>query len=378
MKIVADDKIPFLKGVLEPFAIVDYLPGDSISNASLSAADALLTRSITLCNEELLKDTPVKFIATATIGDDHLDQEYLSRKSIQWATAKGCNADAVNQYVTAAFLAMADKYGLTLSGMTLGIIGVGEIGSRVKRSAEMLGLNTLCYDPPRERIEGSRGFASLEAIRSSADLLSLHVPLTYGGPDKTFHLVDGGFLKGFEKALILINTSRGAVTDTKALKEAVKEGRVKAVVLDVWENEPEVDEILVEDADIATPHIAGYSLEGKAMGSAMAVRALSRFFGLGLESWFPAIPEMNERVTLDCTGRSLQDILHNIFQAICPVMQESIRLKRNVVDFEELRRNYVFRKENKNYILELRNCNDLLARQLQGFGFRINQVERTN
>lgn len=374
MKIVADDKIPFLKGVLEPYADVIYIPGDRISNASLASADALLTRSITSCNEPLLNNTPVRFIGTATIGDDHFDKNYLDAQGIQWSTAKGCNADAVTQYIIAALLSMAEKLKITLADSTLGIIGVGSIGSRVKRAAEVLGMQVLCNDPPRERSEGPDAFIPLSEIQLASDFLSLHVPLTFEGVDKTFQLVDKLFLNGFAKSIVMINTSRGGVVDPEALMPSICESKTRGMVLDVWENEPNVDADLVSRADIATPHIAGYSLEGKAMGTAMTIRALSRFFNLGLDSWYPEVEMLRSELEFDCAGLTDQQVLSRVIQRVYPIQEDSDLLKNSPAGFEDLRRNYTFRRENTAYVLNLENCNSKVSKQLNGLGFPINKL----
>lgn len=373
MKIVADDKIPYIKGVFEPSAEVVYLPGDEISNRDLKTADALLTRSITSCNEELLEGTSVRLIASATIGDDHIDKGYCSQAGIRWANAKGCNAGAVNQYVQAALLALSAGKNWKLEGKTLGIVGAGDIGSRVSETARALGMKVMLNDPPRQRAEGPGSFNSLREIQAEADVISFHVPLTYGGEDKTFHLADAHFFDGLAKKVLLLNTSRGAVVDTDALKKAVEDGRVSGLALDVWENEPNPDPGLIEIADIATPHIAGYSLEGKAMGAAMTVRAVSRFFNLGLDAWTPALDVRQVSIKLNCRQRDTEECLSEVFRKVYPVEADSGSLKNQPERFEELRRNYSFRKENHNFLLELENCMPGSVSAFRSLGFNINE-----
>ncbi len=371
MKIVADDKIPYIKGVFEPFAEVVYLPGDRIGPRDLKDADALLTRSITPCNEELLQGSAVRFIGSATIGDDHIDKHYCARAGIAWAVAAGCNAEAVNQYVQAAIVAVAGNLGIDPAGLTLGVVGVGNVGSRVARTARMMGLRVLLNDPPRERIEGPGLFSPLEKIVQESDLVTLHVPLTYGGPDKTFHLVDRAFLEGMGRPAVFINTSRGAVASTGALVHAAREGRLTALVLDVWENEPAPDPELLAMATVATPHIAGYSKEGKAMGSAMTVQAASRFFGLGMDQWRPAVPQEQLLVKVPCKGRSRLDVLAGVFETVCPVATTTRRLKGDPGSFGQMRREYPFRPENGNYTLVLEACDKSVGDLLGGWGFKL-------
>jgi erythronate-4-phosphate dehydrogenase len=374
MKIIADDKIPFLRGVLEPFAEVLYIPGNRISNTVLKEADALLTRSITACDEALLKNTAVKLIATATIGDDHIDKTYCRENNIKVATAKGCNAGAVNQYVQAVLVGLAYQKKIDLSRQTMAIIGAGNIGKQVLETAELFGMNALLNDPPREREEGPGQFVSLEEIKDKADVISLHVPLNQDGKDRTHHLLDQAFFSQLKKPVILINTSRGPVIESRALKLAIDSGRVNGLALDVWENEPLPDPELVHLADLATPHIAGYSVEGKVMGTAMTVQAVSRFFQLGINDWMPGYEKITGRLSLDCSGLNTKEVLHRVFDSVCPLQHDSHRLKQNVDAFEEQRRNYTFRAENSNYTIAVDNCGKSVTRLLSGLGFRVQQI----
>lgn len=372
MKIVADDKIPFLKGVFEPFAEIDYLPGDQIKASSLKNTDVLLTRSITQCNADLLKNTSVKLIATATIGDDHIDKQFCNDHNIEWITAKGCNAGAVEQYITAALLEIATIQNTGLGGKTIGIIGVGNIGSRVAKVAELLGMKVLLNDPPRERSERGGQFSSLKEIQTQAEYITLHIPLTFGGKDKTFHLLDDDFLAGLSKPVVLINSSRGAVSDTEALKQAFFEGKISKLVLDVWENEPDLDPELLEVTEIATPHIAGYSLEGKANGTAIIVKKVSEIFGMGIEDWYPQIPSDPLQIDLDCKELSKQEIIRMVFNVVYPIHADINKFKAAPEYFEELRRDYIFRHENPAWKLTLNNTTEHIKSTLRLFGFQIN------
>ena len=371
MKIVADDKIPFLEGVFEPYAEVVYLPGNQIEPSSLKNADALLTRSITFCNADLLENTQVRLIASATIGDDHIDKQYCLKNNIQWTTAAGCNATAVEQYGTTALLETAESSGFNLSGKTIGIIGVGNTGKKIQKIADLLGMKILLNDPPREREEGSEIFCSLGKIREEADIITLHVPLTFGGTDKTFHLLDEDFFAGPGlKPVILINTSRGAIVGSDVIKTAVQSGRIRKLVLDVWENEPVIDPELLGMTDIATPHIAGYSLEGKANGTAMTVNTVSRFFNLDFHNWYPKLPGEMDELKLDCRGKSFQQILHTLFLNVYPIWKDSESLKENFENFEELRRSYNFRRENTAYKLVPESCDKNTVETIKQFGFK--------
>ncbi|HSV76321.1 MAG TPA: 4-phosphoerythronate dehydrogenase, partial [Bacteroidales bacterium] len=292
LKIVADHKIPFLAGVLEPYAKVVYLPGAQITRSDLMDADALVVRTRTRCHAELLEGTEVKIIASATIGHDHIDKEFCERKGIAWHSAPGCNSASVAQYIASALAMIAKKTGMKPENLTMGIIGAGNVGKKVIALCKTLGIRALVNDPPRQRAEGTGDFCSLPELIENSDIVTLHVPLTMSGPDKTFHLANEGFFGNMKPNGWLINTSRGEVVDSEALKTALRKQRIKGVILDVWENEPLIDLDLLEKVFLGTPHIAGYSADGKANGTAMTVQALSRFFGLGLDNWRPVnLPE---------------------------------------------------------------------------------------
>ena len=371
MKIVADDKIPFLKGVFEPFANVEYLPGDRISCAALKNTNALLTRSITKCNAELLDNTSLKFIASATIGDDHIDKAYCLENNIQWTTAKGCNASAVEQYVITSLLLVAQRQNIILRDQTIGIIGVGNIGSRVARVCNLMGMKVLLNDPPRERKEVLNTFISIEEIQAKADIITFHVPLYSSGEDKTFHLADDSFFKQLKKKCVLINASRGEVVDGNALKQAIKQGVIKNAIMDVWENEPKIDSELLELVDIATPHIAGYSISGKANGTSMTVQAVSKHFNLGIDNWFPELDSKIQTIKIDGAGLSDQEILNKIYNQIYPIQNDDTALRNDAVNFEKLRREYTFRSENDSFQLNLMNVSHELGITLKSLGFII-------
>ncbi len=371
MKIVADDKIPFLKGVFEPFAEVVYHPGSEITNAMLRDANALLVRSITPCNENLLKGSTVRLIASATIGDDHIDKEYCHRAGVRWTTAKGCNAEAVNQYILATLLTLAQRKGMTLKGKSLGIIGVGSIGTKVYKTADCLGMNTLLNDPPREMLENATVFVHLDELMQEADIISLHVPLTMKGQHKTHHLIGRDLLNRLDKPIMLINTSRGSVLETNAVKDSVKAGMIEGLVLDVYENEPFPDLELIQMADIATPHVAGYSMEGKIMGSTMTVRAVSNYFNLGINDWKPIVNRDVKGLTVKCTASGDQKVIYDLMKKIYDVEHDSDALKQSPDRFEMLRREYRFRDENSNYRLQADNCDQKVIDCLVGLGFQI-------
>ena len=373
LKIVADDKIPFLRSVLDERCELVLLPGGLITKNDLATVDALLTRSRTHCNERLLGGTPVSFIATATIGYDHIDTAYCERKNIIWTNAPGCNSASVAQYMFSAMIHIANSFSLDLSMQTIGIIGVGHVGAKVAAIAENLGMKVLLNDPPRERAEGPRQFVSIDYILAHSDIISLHVPLTMAGQDKTYHLVDGNFISKLKKKPILVNTCRGEVADTQVLKKAINEVHMRAPVLDVWENEPCIDTELMEMAGIATPHIAGYSLDGKANGTSMSVRALSRHFKLGLDDWYPEQipgPDPSE-IVIDGTGKKLPDILKETVLGSYDIMRDDNTLRSQPGMFEELRGSYPDRREPGCYILRILNDHTGSGKLLESLGFQV-------
>jgi erythronate-4-phosphate dehydrogenase len=284
MKVVVDTHIPFIQGVLEKYAEVVYRDGREISRSDVLDADALIVRTRTKCNRYLLEGTNVRFIASATIGYDHIDTAFCHANNIFWTNAAGCNSSSVQQYIAAALFHLAEELKFELSHKTIGIVGVGNVGSKVARLCTALGMHVLLNDPPRERCEGSKGFVSLDTIVKDAEIVTFHVPLNMDGDDRTFHLVDEKLLS---KSQVLINSSRGEVVDSEALKVSLQGKMLAECVLDVWEREPEMDTQLLGLVEIGTPHIAGYSIDGKANGTSMSVQAFSRFFGLDLNDWYP-------------------------------------------------------------------------------------------
>jgi len=273
MKIVIDDKIPYIKEAFEHVAEVIYLPGNRTTKEVVKDADAIITRTRTTCNRELLEGSTVSFIATATIGFDHIDTQYCKEAGIEWTNAPGCNAESVNQYISSALFSWTMKKRTTLSDLTIGIVGVGQVGSRVAKSCEIFGMKVLLNDPPRERIEGSEKFVSLETIQKEADIITFHVPLNMDGEDATYHMVNDSFLNNLAKKPLIINSCRGEVFETQAIINARNSNGLSGMVIDCWEGEPDLNLDLLKKVDYGTPHIAGYSKDGKANGHKMnAVR----------------------------------------------------------------------------------------------------------
>ena len=326
MKIVVDDKIPFIKGVFEPYAKVLYLPGREITALDVRDADALVVRTRTKCDRSLLEGSSVKAIASATIGYDHIDTAWCRGAGIEWSNAPGCNSGSVQQYVACALEWLSRKHGFALGGMTLGIVGVGHVGSKVAAVGRHFGMKVLLCDPPRQRAEGPEGFVALDKIISDADIITLHVPLTKSGPDATEHLFDAGRLAMLKKSQWLINSSRGEVVEGEALKAVLKDDGIAGAVLDVWEGEPDIDRELLGLVDLGTPHIAGYSLDGKAAGTRAAVRFTAKVLGLPLADWEPGELPAAEKPFYD-------------------IEADSAALKASPSSFESLRGNYPVRRE---------------------------------
>lgn len=288
MKVIVDHKIPYIKEAISKIADeVVFLPGDAFTKEEVKDADALIVRTRTRCNRELLEDTKVKFIATATIGYDHIDTEYCREAGIVWTNCPGCNAGSVEQYIHAVLLLLKEKKGLDLQKAVLGIVGVGHVGSRVKRMAESLGMKVLLNDPPRAD-RGEEGFVDLQTIIRECDVITFHTPLNREGKYVTYHLVNEDFLFSLERTPFIINASRGEVVDTASMLAALAAGKVRDAIIDTWEYEPNISKELMEVAYLATPHIAGYSADGKANATRMSLEALCKYFGV--EAEFSIVP----------------------------------------------------------------------------------------
>jgi erythronate-4-phosphate dehydrogenase len=347
MKIIIDDKIPYIHGAFEPFAEVVYLPGSKTTAEVVKDADAIITRTRTKCNEALLSGSLVKIIASATIGYDHIDTAYCDRAGIKWTNAPGCNAKSVEQYIASVLMVMAESKALSLAGMTIGIVGVGNVGSKVARLAEILGMRVLLNDPPRARAEGEKGFVGLEKILDESDIITLHVPLNLDGIDATVHLANEVLFSRMSRKPIFINSCRGEVVKTAALKQAIRTGQISGSVVDCWENEPEIDIELLNLVDLATPHIAGYSRDGKAKGTEMSVQTVSRFLGLGSKNWKASNVEKpaSSEIFIDGTGMSIQQIVSGAILATYDIREDDARLRASVTTFEKQRGDYPVRRE---------------------------------
>ncbi|MBI5021678.1 MAG: 4-phosphoerythronate dehydrogenase PdxB [Ignavibacteriales bacterium] len=373
MKVVIDDKIPFIKGVLEKYAEVVYLDGSHISRKDVMDADALIIRTRTKCNAKLLDGTKVKFIATATIGFDHIDTEYCSSKNISWTNAAGCNSSSVQQYFAAALIYLVEKYKLSMDDLTIGIVGVGNVGKKVASLCEALGMKVLLNDPPRERVENFETFVSLDRIVSESDIITFHVPLNYEGRDKTYHLVGDEFLSKLNENQFIINTSRGEVVKTESLKQVLRKQKIKGCILDVWENEPEIDSELLEMVDIGTPHIAGYSSEGKANGTAMSVNSFCSHFGFNLKNWYPEnIPAPPVTIIdVDCEEFNIQEILGKLIRSTYNILEDDSKLRASPGTFEKQRGEYPVRREFSAYKVNVSSVNTKIENIIRKIGFNL-------
>jgi erythronate-4-phosphate dehydrogenase len=373
VKIVIDDKIPYIRGVLEPYAEVVYRPGNLTTTDVVRDADALITRTRTICTRETLLDSRVRFIATATIGFDHIDIDYCKAAGIEWSNAPGCNAESVNQYICSALFSYSARRELALKDQTIGIVGVGQVGSRVAKTCEILGMKVLLNDPPRERSEGSAGFVDLDLIQQQADIISFHVPLNMEGTDKTYHMANEDFLHMLEKKPLIINTCRGEVFDTGAVNQALGSGNLSGAIIDCWENEPELNLDLLDRADYGTAHIAGYSRDGKANGTKKSVQAVSRFFKLGINDWQPTGVEQpnNPLIELDGMNQAEQDILAKAVLSTYKIKEDDQELRLNYCLFEKLRGDYPVRREFDSHSIRAVNTEIQVIRKLERLGFNI-------
>jgi erythronate-4-phosphate dehydrogenase len=343
LKIIIDSYIPYIKGALENVAEIEYLSYKEITAETVANADALIVRTRTRCDEHLLKYSSVKFIASATIGYDHIDAEYCKKNQITWTNAPGCNALSVAQYMASVFSLLATKNDKKLDNLTIGIVGVGAVGSKIALTAEGFGMRVLLNDPPRAKREGEKSFVTLEEICQQADIISFHTLLNMSGEDKTWHLANDYFFQNLHKKPVIINASRGEVIDTNALLNAIKTGKVSDVILDCWEEEPKINRELLEHSFLATPHIAGYSADGKANAAMQSVQALSKFFNLGLDHW---------KVKKNALAHELEltDSVFDFFLSTYDISADNETLKKNPDNFELQRSNYPYRREPKAYL----------------------------
>ena len=281
MKIIVDNKIPYIDEALKSITSdVTYVGGKEFTAELVKDADALIIRTRTFCDKSLLEGSKVKFIATATIGFDHIDTQYCKEAGITWTNCPGCNAGSVAQYIESTLLLLKLIDGKKLEEVTMGVVGVGNVGSKIAAVAQNLGIKVLQNDPPRQDAEGLKDFVSLQTIAQECDIITFHTPLNKDGAYKTYHLADSDFFASLKRKPYIINTSRGEVVETTALLHALDNNLIAQAIIDVWEFEPDIDLALLNKVMIGTPHIAGYSADGKANATRMSLDALCRFFNI--------------------------------------------------------------------------------------------------
>jgi erythronate-4-phosphate dehydrogenase len=381
MKIIADANIPFVKECFSSVGEVEVFPGRAITRDVVSNAECLLVRSVTKVTPDLLAGSRVRFVGTATIGFDHIDTEYLAKNNIDFASAPGSNANSAAEYVIAGLLEIGRKYKIQLEGKSIGIVGVGNVGSRVAKKCEALGMKVLLNDPPLRRKSSDAKYLPLEEL-FQCDFITFHTPLTFEGVDKTFHLAGEKFFKSLKAGCIFINASRGGVVDTNVLKASIQSDRLGAVVLDVWENEPNIDCELLRLVDISTPHIAGYSLDGKIAGMIMVYNAVCKYFGLKpkykISDFLPSptVPQ----IRIEQAGPDQQAILYETVQQVYCINRDDFNTReiamvepeKRAKFFDDLRKNYPVRREFQNtQIVLATEVTENLNGKLEGIGFKV-------
>lgn len=368
MKIVADNTVPYLKGIAEPIADVTYLTSKEFTPEQIHNADALIVRSIDKCTRELLEGSQVKLITSATIGFDHIDTQYCEKAGITWRNSPGCNAVSVAQYILAGLIILSLVRKEKLQGKTIGIIGVGHVGKEVQKLCTVFGLNVLLNDPPRAEIEGQKEFVSLDTIAEQADIITFHTPLTKTGRYATFHLAGKDFFSKLKKNPWFINASRGAVHDTEALLQAYQTGKISEMIIDCWENEPTINLELLSHTTIATPHIAGFSADGKANGTRMCLEHIESFFHLRFDKIKNVVPPALENPIIDLDKFTENRIEQAVLKSFNPLYVDKM-LRENPTKFEWYRNNYQHPREFSAYTIIHATMEE--AQVLQQLGFNV-------
>lgn len=369
MKIVADNTVPYLKGIAEPIAEVKYLTSKEFTPENVQDADALIVRSIDKCTRELLAGSRVKLITSATIGFDHIDIRYCGEAGITWKSSPGCNAVSVAQYVLAGLITIALRKGETLQGKTIGIVGVGHVGKEVEKLCTAYGMNVLRNDPPRAEAEGEDGFVPLDTIAEQADIVTFHTPLTKEGRFATRHLAGEDFFRKLQRNPWFINASRGAVHDTDALLHARREGKIGELILDCWENEPDISRELLGLAAIATPHIAGFSADGKANGTRMCLENIEDFFRIKIDKIGEVVPPAPVNPVIDLDRFDGNRIEQAILASFNPLAVDQA-LRENPDKFEWFRANYHHPREYRAYTIVHATPEEAGLLQRLGFGIQ--------
>ncbi|WP_193076117.1 4-phosphoerythronate dehydrogenase PdxB [Pseudomonas sp. FME51] len=379
MHIVADENIPLLDEFLADFGRLTRLPGRLIDHTSVSDADVLLVRSVTKVSAAMLAGTPVRFVGTCTIGTDHLDLSGLAAAGIEVASAPGCNARGVVEYVLSCLLTLSERSASAWQNKVVGIVGVGEVGGRLATTLDALGIETVLCDPPRAE-QGVEGLVELDELISRCDVISCHVPLTTDGKHATHHLFNEPRLRALRPGTWLINSSRGPVIDNTALKTVLAQRPDLRVALDVWETEPLVDPELAARCALATPHIAGYSLDGKLRGTAQIYQALCRFLDT------PATLTLDQLAPRTGAGEWVMEpgtptdwLLSKALRQVYDVRDDDARLRAMLAaapseqasreGFDRLRKDYPLRRECNLLRINTAASEPQVARRLIAAGF---------
>jgi erythronate-4-phosphate dehydrogenase len=378
--ILADENIPFAREAFGTLGEVRLKHGRAITAADLQDVDVLVVRSITKVDARLIDGTRVRFVGTATSGSDHVAVGDLDRLGVAFYAALGCNANAVAEYMTAAWLSVAARTGRRLRGLRVGVVGVGHVGSLVVEKAHALGMVPVLNDPPKARETGSDEYRPLAEL-ADCDILTLPTPLTHDGPDPTCRLIGESFLSSLEPGAWLCSAGRGEVVDEEALHRALDAGRLGACILDVWDHEPAIDGRLLGRIDIGTPHIAGYSLEGKLNGTGMVYEAACRFLGVA-PSWSAeaaAPPTTVPRVVVTAGGRRDEDVLADVVHAVYPVRRDDAALRAMAAldpsargrGFDDLRKAYPTRREFRYTTVSVADGSQALHETLRALQFQL-------
>ncbi|MCL2649537.1 MAG: 4-phosphoerythronate dehydrogenase PdxB [Candidatus Azobacteroides sp.] len=369
MKIVADDKIPFLRGILEPSAEIKYVSANDFIHENIKDADILLIRTPDKCTREKLSGTNVQFIASTTIGFDHIDIDYCREARIKWMNCPGCNAVSVSQYMISTLIELSRKKKFSLHDKVFGIVGVGNVGKQVERVYKAYGLTYLKCDPPRAEEEGKNDFVDLQTIAEECDIISFHVPLEKNGRHPTFHLANEKFFQMLKKKPYFINVARGPVHDTQALLKAKKSGLIEEMIIDCWENEPNISIELLKEAIIATPHLAGFSADGKANGTRMCLEAINKKYNFEINNLDELIqPPLPPDPIIDLNKFPDNRIENAILTTFSP-LREDKRLRESPDKFEYIRTHYENPREFHAY--KIINATEEEKGVLQKLGFLI-------
>lgn len=367
LNIVADENIPALEPLFSDLGTIKRVPGRELSAADVEDADVLLVRSVSQVNESLLEGSRVGFVGTATIGMDHIDRTYLSEKEIAFSSAPGCNADAVVEYVLTTLYMIAEKQGFELKDKTVGIVGVGNVGGRLQQRLEKLGCRLLLNDPPR----AEQGMVELATVIEQADIICMHTPLTTEGVHATYHLLGSDEIDALKPGTIVINAGRGPAIDNDALKLRLVKRNDLTVVLDVWEHEPWIDAELADYVYQASPHIAGYTLDGKIRGTWMLAKALYQHLGLAfdrpLSDYLPPAAITRVEVSEQVTAVYLMNMLYDPWRDDRNLRATLVRPEQSQA-FDLLRKRYPIRREFASMVVDCRSNPDIYP-ELQALGF---------